>query len=295
MCNNARVIDWQDFHYFSVLARVGSLSGAARELGVDHATIGRRVASLERTLALRLVDRLPRRSTLTPEGMAVAELVAGMAETVQAIERRARGLTSFASATVRISASPAVAARLIAPHVVDFHRAHPGITLVLSGAAQNAALDRGEAELAVRMTKPEQPDLIVQRVGVMRFALYATPEHAALPPEQWTFIGYDAALDHVTQQVWLRTLLAGRPIVFQASDLFGQQEAARAGLGAVVLPSFMGDNDVSLVRLNVSPAPPTRDLWLTTYPDLKRSPAIRTVMTFLANVVGRGCPIRMRG
>ena len=81
----------------------------------------------------------------------------------------------------------------------------------------------------------------------------------------------------------------------QASDLFGQQEAARAGLGAVALPRFMGDNDASLVRLTVSPAPPTRDLWLTTYPDLKRSPAIRTVMTFVANVVGQGCPIRPRG
>ncbi|MDB5612268.1 MAG: LysR family transcriptional regulator [Bradyrhizobium sp.] len=295
MCNIAQMIDWQDFHYFSVLARAGSLSAAARELGVDHATIGRRVASLERALALRLVDRLPRRSTLTPEGVAVAALVAGMAETVQAIERRARGLTVSASATVRISASPAVAARLIAPHVVDFHRAHPGITLVLSGAAQNVALDRGEAELAVRMTRPQEPDLVVQRIGVMRFALYATADHAALPPENWTFIGYDPALDHVTQQLWLRTLLAGRPIVFQASDLFGQQEAARAGLGAVVLPCFMGDDDASLVRLTVSPAPPTRDLWLTTYPDLKRSPAIRTVMTFLANVVGQGCPIRARG
>lgn len=294
MCNIARMTDWQDFHYFSVLARAGSLSAAARELGVDHATIGRRVAALERALALRLVDRLPRRSTLTPEGVAIAELVARMAGTVQAIERRAHGLTASVSATVRISAPPAVAARLIAPHVVDFHRAHPGITLVLSGAAHNVALDRGEAELAVRMTKPEEPDLIARRIGVMRFGLYATPGHAALPAEDWTFIGYDAALDHVTQQVWLRTLLGGRPIVFQASDLFGQQEAARAGLGAVVLPCFMGDDDSSLIRLTVNPAPPTRDLWLTTYPDLKRSPAIRTVMTFVANVVGQGCPIRMR-
>jgi DNA-binding transcriptional LysR family regulator len=193
---------------------------------------------------------------------------------------------------VRVSASPAVAVRLIAPYVADFHRACPGITLVLSGATHHAALDRGEADLAVRLSRPLEPDLVAQRIGVIRFALYATPEHAALPAEQQAFIGYDAVLEHVTQQVWLRSLLAGRPVVFQASDLFGQQEAARAGLGAVVLPCFMGDDDAALVRMPTPSTPPTREIWLVTYPDLKRSPAIRTVMKFLADVVGRGCPVK---
>ena len=143
----------------------------------------------------------------------------------------------------------------------------------------------------MRMTRSQEPRLVVRRIGVMRFALYAAPAHAALPPEKWTFIGYDAALEHVTQQTWLRTLVAGRPIVFQASDLFGQQEAARAGLGAVVLPRFMGDADAALVRLPAESPPPTRDLWLTTYPDLRRSPAIRAAMEFVADVVGKGCAI----
>ena len=287
------MIDWQDLHYFSVLARVGSLSDAARELAVDHATVGRRVASLERALSLRLIDRLPRRSPLTAEGSAIAALVAGIEDITQAIERRARGLTASATATVRISAPPAVATRLIAPHVADFHRAHPGITLVLSGLTQNAALDRGEADLAVRMTRPQENDLVIKRIGAVPFALYATPTHLALSPERWTFIGYDAALEHVAQQVWLRSLLAGRPIVFRASDLFLQQEAARAGLGAAVLPCFLGDTDPALVQVPVESTPPTRELWLATYPDLKRSPAVRTVMTFLAATLGQVCPIKL--
>jgi DNA-binding transcriptional LysR family regulator len=292
MCNNSPMIDWQDLHYFSVLARVGSLSGAARELAVDHATVGRRVALLERALSLRLIDRLPRRSPLTAEGSAIAALVAGMEDITQAIKRRARGLTASPTATVRISAPPAVATRLIAPHVADFHRAHPGITLVLSGLTQNAALDRGEADLAVRMTRPQKNDLVIKRIGAVPFALYATPTHVALPPERWAFIGYDAALEHVAQQIWLRSLLAGRPIVFQASDLFLQQEAARAGLGAAVLPRFLGDTDPALVPVPVDSTPPTRELWLATYPDLRRSPAVRTVMTFLAETLGQACPVK---
>ncbi|MBA8880622.1 LysR family transcriptional regulator [Phyllobacterium myrsinacearum] len=286
------MIDWQDLHYFSVLARTGSLSAAARELGVDHATVGRRVASLEQSLSLHLVDRLPRRSPLTAEGTAIAELVAEMTSLSQSVERRARGLVVSATATVRISAPPAVAARLIAPHVVEFHREHPDIMLALAGAAQNAALDRSEADLAVRMIRPTEKDLLIRRIGAMRFALYATREQAERPPAALAFIAYDATLDHLAQQVWLRSILAGRPIIFQASDLFGQQEAARAGLGAAVLPCFMGDGDSMLVRLPVDKPPPVRDLWLTAYPDVSRSPAMRTVMTFLADIIGRECPIR---
>ncbi|MCJ2123865.1 LysR family transcriptional regulator [Methylobacterium sp. J-077] len=285
------MVDWQDLHHFAVLARAGSLSAAARDLGVDHATIGRRVASLEDALALRLVERLPRRVALTPEGIAIAALAGEIAGIVQAIERRARGYAASPVATVRISAPPALAARLIAPQVARFHRAHPGITLVLSGAARIAALDRGEAEIAVRLSRPDDPDLLIRRIGVMRFGLYATPDQAAKPPADWTFIGYDSALEHVPQQAWLRSLLAGRPIVFQASDLFGQQEAARAGLGAVVLPRFLGDGDAALIRLPAEPKPPPRDVWLATYPDLKRAPVIRAALAFLAQVIGLGCPV----
>lgn len=283
------MIDWQDLRFFAVLARAGSLSAAARELGVDHATVGRRIASLERALAVRLIDRLPRRIQPTAEGNAVAALVADMEKVAFAIERRARGLSAPAPATVRVSVPPAVAAQLVAPHIAGFYRRHPRITVVLFGSAQNAALDRGEADIALRLTRPQQKDLVVRRVGVMRFGLYAVPAFLARPPQDWTFIGYDAALDHVPQQTWLHGLLNGRPIVFQASDLFGQREAARAGLGVVVLPRFMGDADTDLVRLPAHPAPPERDLWLVTYPDLRRSPTIRAVMTFLAETIAKGC------
>jgi DNA-binding transcriptional LysR family regulator len=282
-------MDWQDLRHFAALARTGSLSAAARDMRVDHATVGRRVAALERLLGLRLIDRLPRRAVLTEDGRAIAALASGMEDAARRIERHARGATP--AATIRVSASPAVAARLVAPKVAAFHAANPGITLVLSGAAGMASMDRGEADLAVRLTRPEDPDLVVSRIGIMRFGLYATSEQAVLPPASWRFIAYDPPLDHVTQQVWLKGLLAGRPIVFQASDLFGQQEAARAGLGAVVLPRFMGDADQALVRLPTASTPPTRDIWLVTYPDLRRSPAIRLVMDFLGDVVARGCPM----
>lgn len=286
------MIDWQDLVHFSALARHGSLSGAARALGVDHATVGRRIAALEQTLGLRLIDRLPRSSPLTADGRAVADLVAGMEHSAEAIRRYARGAAAAPASVVRISAPPSVAGRIIAPAAVAFHQRHPGITLSLHGATGNLALDRGEADVAVRMTRPDDADLLVRRIGVMRFGLYATPAVAALPDAEWAFVGYDMALAQLTQQVWLESLLAGRPIVFRASDVFGQLEAARAGIGVVALPKFLGDADPALIRLSTSIPAPTRDLWLVTYSDLGRSPPVRSVMDFLTELIGRTCPQR---
>jgi DNA-binding transcriptional LysR family regulator len=286
------MFDWQDLHFFAVLARTGSLSAAARELGVDHATVGRRIAALERSLGIRLIDRLPRSSPLTAQGAAMSGRVAELEEMVHAIRRHARGVAASPPTTVRVSAPPTVAARLIAPDVAAFHRAHPNITLVLLGSKDIVALNRGEADIAVRMVRPEEKRLLIRKIGVMRFGLYAAPSYAGLPPEKWVFIGYDTARENLTQQTWLRSVAAGRPIVFQASDVFGQQEAARAGLGAVALPRYVGDPDPALIRLPAQPRPPNRDLWLITYPDLGRSPAIRAVMALLAESVRRACPLR---
>lgn len=111
MCNNAPMIDWQDLVHFASLARHGSLSGAGRALGVDHATVGRRIAALERALGLRLIDRLPRSSPLTADGQAVAALVSGMEDSVEAIQRYARGASAAPVSTVRISAPPSIAAK----------------------------------------------------------------------------------------------------------------------------------------------------------------------------------------
>lgn len=292
LCNNAPMIDWQDLHHFAALARAGSLSAAARELGVDHATVGRRIAALERALDLRLIDRRPRTSPLTVDGRAIAELVAGMEENVEAIRRYSKSAVSGLPAAVKVSAPPSIAAHLLAPKAALFHTHHPNITLTIAGIARSVALNSGEADIAVRMIRPEESDLLVRRIGAMRFGLYAIPPLAQTPEEDWVFIGYDAAMEHLTQQTWLRSLLNGRPIVFRATDVFGQLEAARAGLGVVALPRFLGDREAGLVRLPTEIPSPTRDLWLVTYPDLRRSPAMRAVMDFVADVVGQSCPLR---
>jgi DNA-binding transcriptional LysR family regulator len=281
------MFDWQDLRYFLALARTGSLSGAASELSVEHATVGRRVAALEAALGLKLVHRLPRSSRLTESGRVVAELATAMTECAQAIDTFALRASSALSGVVRISVPPTVGNFCIAPYMQEFREAHPSLKVIMASTPDIAPLDRGVADIAIRMVKPEQASLLTRRIGTLRFGLYASRAYAIRPPSQWAFIAYDASLDHVKHQMWLRRLLDGRPIVFETSDVIAQQMAARNGVGVAVLPTILGERDTELVRLDVEPKPPEAALGLVTYPDLRRTPAIKAVMAFLADCIDR--------
>ncbi|VVT53494.1 Transcriptional regulator, LysR family [Kosakonia radicincitans] len=283
-------MDWQDLHFFFALSRCGSLSAAARELGVDHATVSRRITALESSLGLRLTERLPRRTTLTGHGRIIASGADEMYRIADRIRIQARSLCAEPAVPINISASPAVAAHLIAPAIAGFTRKHPAITLSLSGVSHHALLNKSEADIAVRLERPDDPDLMTRRIGTMRFGLYASQFWQEIPQEDWVFIAYDSTLAHVTQQQWLESLLNGRRVIFRASDLMAQQQAARKGLGIVTLPCFMGDNDSELVRLQENLPSPVRNIWLVAYPELKRDHSAVVVMDFLAEIIGRSCP-----
>ncbi|CAM2156544.1 LysR family transcriptional regulator [Pararobbsia alpina] len=279
------MFDWQDLRYFCVLARVETLSGAAAALGVEHATIGRRVASLESALGLKLVYRMPRRVRLTDDGKAVAALAESVVDGAQAIEAYALRAASSLSGTVRISVPPTLGSHCIAPHMRAFREANPTVKIVMDGSAGIAPMERGVADVAIRMVRPQQDSLVARRIGAIRFGLYAHRDYATRPQKEWEFIAYDLSLDHVTHQRWLRTYLDGRPIIFETGDVIGQQAAARNGVGVALLPTMIGDGDTALVRLDERSAPPETPLWLVTYPDLRRTPAIKAVMNFVAECV----------
>ncbi|MBT1265958.1 MULTISPECIES: LysR family transcriptional regulator [unclassified Pseudomonas] len=279
------MFDWQDLYFFTVLARTQSLSAAARELQVEHATVGRRVDALEKALGVKLVDRLPRSRPLTEEGLALAKLAAGMGEMATEVMRLSRVASIEVAGTVRVSCPPSIAIHCIAPHVARFRAQYPKLNIVLMSSTTLAALDKGEADIALRTVRPDEEALVRRKVGAVRFGLYATPELKQLPAEQWTFIAYDATRDHLPQQAWMHQVRGNRTIAFAASDLITQQMAARSQVGAVVLPTLVGDHDAALVRLATTTEGPVRDIWLTVYPDMRRSPSVKVVMEFLVSCI----------
>ena len=281
------MLDWEDLRHFVALAEAGTLSGAARRLRVDHATVGRRVASLEGALGIRLIDRFPRRCVLTEVGQQIAVLADQIREHTHAIERAARGLqVPTVSGRVMLSAPPIFASHFLAPQLAPLRRQYPLLRLVLSGEAASVSLSRQEADLAVRLSRPQEGTSVARRLGMIHFGLYAARDYQALSdPGEWEFVAYSPVLDHLPQQQWLRAVAGERPIVFEAGDLVSQQAAVRSGVGVAALPCFLVARDTELVRLAAETPAPVRELWLIVHADLRRAPAIRAVMDFVATLV----------
>jgi DNA-binding transcriptional LysR family regulator len=282
-------MDWGDLKFFAELARGGSLSATARRLKVDHSTVARRVAALEGALGVRLFDRLPRGYALTAEGERVAELTGRLEDDIFAILRLTRGQQGALTGTVRISAPPVFASHFIAARLGPLRAAHPGIVVELIGDSHPVSLTRRDADIALRLARPEDGALVARKLATMRYALYGARSYvAARPPAEWDYLGYDESLEHVPQQRWVLGLAGERKLALRANDLSSLHNAVKAGLGVAALPMFLAGQDRTLVRLPPDGRTADREIWLLVHDDLRRSARVRAVMDHLIEMIEKG-------
>jgi DNA-binding transcriptional LysR family regulator len=290
------MFDWENMRHFLAVARIGTLSGAARSLKVDHATVSRRLSALEDEVKTRLVERLPRACKLTPVGQRVFELAQGMEENAYAIERFLDASLSPLSGKVSLSAPPVLVASFLVRHLADFRIAHPGVQLSISGEARKVSLSRREADIALRLVRPEEATTVVRKLGRMSFGLYASRDYPHLHnPSAWEFIAYNAEFADMPQQRWLMSAARGRPVACEISDITGHLAAARSGAGVACLPCFLADADANLQRVAYDGEGFARDIWMAVHQDLRRSLQVRAVMDFLLKIVAENAAFTTGG
>ncbi len=281
------MIDWEDVRHFLAVAESGTLSGAARKLRVDHATVSRRLAALETALDVRLVDRLPRACRLTAIGEAVLERAMAMETGADGIARLAKAAHDPLVGRIVLSAPPVLVAPLIARHLPRFHDDYPDIRLSIAASGEQVSLSRREADLAVRLVRPEETGSVTRQIGTMPFGLYAHRSYVNLPvPERWQFIAFDHNYSEMPQQKWLLGVAGGRPVVCELNYISEHLIAARAGVGVAGLPLFLGDADSDLIRIDANARPFSRDVWLVVHHDLRHSGPVRAAMDFVSRVIG---------
>jgi DNA-binding transcriptional LysR family regulator len=196
--------DWENLRHFVVLAREGTLSAAARMLGVDHATVARRVAALEADTGLKLIDRRARSYQLTDDGKRIAATAIPMEEAAFAVGRAVQAARPGLRGEVSISSPPSVTNVLIAPQLFRLRHRHPGIRIKLIGEKRAASLNRREADVALRVTRPQEPGLIARKIGSFGFSLYGAPGYLKeTPPHAFAFVAYDDSMNEAPQQKWL--------------------------------------------------------------------------------------------
>jgi len=278
------MMDWQDLRHFLSLASTGSLSGAARLLGVEHATVARRVAALEEAMGVRLVDRRGRQLMLTAEGERVAKVAMRM-------EAEAEGLAHIRKSDgsvegeVTLSVPPTYAAMRLMQPLAKVRAGHPGLRLRIIGETRYASLERREADIAVRLQRPEKGEFTVRRIDSFAMRLYASPDYLqGRPSGAWDFIAYDETMDAAPQQRWLKARAGAAGYTLRASSLEMQVELARLGCGVAVLPDFLAAGDANLCPAEPDADPLHREVWMTVHSDIKDVPSIRVVLDALGSI-----------
>ncbi|WP_054313112.1 LysR family transcriptional regulator [Mesorhizobium sp. 1M-11] len=280
------MIDWEDVRHFLAVAQNGTLSGAARSLKVDHATVSRRLAALETALDVRLIDRLPRSSRLTTLGRQVFERAREMEGAADGIARLAKASRAPLVGRIALSAPPVLVTHLLAEHLPRFRANYPDIRLSLSAQAERVSLARREADVAVRFVRPDEPDSVTRKIGTMPFGLYAHRSYAHLASqERWEFIVWAQTFADMPAQSWLLGIAGDRPVVCELTYSSEHLVAVKAGVGVAGLPCFIGEHDRDLVRIDDSAPSFARDIWLVVHRDLRKTPAVRAVMDFVTTVV----------
>jgi DNA-binding transcriptional LysR family regulator len=292
-CESARVVDWNDFRYFLAIARAGSFAGAARELGVEHTTVGRRLTALETALGTRLFVRGPEGLTITAAGRDALPLAEEIAARAQTIERRVAGEDGRLEGTVRVSISEALSGYFIKQSGALRDR-HPALTVEMLIGNQVSDLLRGEADLAIRARPVTEPDLVARKLVSAGWSMYASADYVArrgTPPAPETLgghdvIAFDDSMATTPGRLWVDAHGKGCNVAMRGNSVVAVFNAAICGMGVAVIPCFLGEPEPRLRRLTPRVLG-ERDIHLVVHPDLARVARVRAVMDFLVELFER--------
>lgn len=290
--------DWNRARAFLATAEEGSLSAAARALGMAQPTLGRQVAALEQELGVALFERVGRGLALTPSGLELVEHVRAMGDAASRVSLAASGRSQSIEGTIRITATEASAVFVLPPLIAGLRRLAPGITIEIVASNAISDLRRREADIAIRAGRPTDPDLIAKKVKDDAAQLYATPAYLdsignPTHPAGFSradFIGFDdneAMLDGLNA---LGFALTGRNFPVLTGSHLVHWELVKQGLGIGFMQVQIGDAEPLVRRAVPTMAPLAFPVWLVAHRELRTSRRVRLVFDFLFDALSAPLP-----
>lgn len=279
-----RSLAWDDLLYVLAVGRAGSLSGAARTLQVNHATVYRRIGRIEEQLKVRLFDRQRDGYAPTAAGEAMITLAREMDEEVIALERRLAGEDLRPSGTVRVTTTETFISTLM-PMLARFQHAYPNIDVELVTGNQMLNLSRRDADVAIRPTMRPDQTLVGQKLAVLAFAVYGARDYVNTSgcdlsqAHQWA--GFDDSLSHLSAYAWLKRNSSPEHVRFRSSSFLAIVDAVASGFGMGVLPCYMAGERPELVRCSELLPDVATDLWLLVHDDIRHAARVRAFVDFI--------------
>jgi DNA-binding transcriptional LysR family regulator len=284
-------LDWDDLRVFLDVARVGSLTRAARMLKLDHSTVSRRLTRLEHAVGATLFERGRGGVSLTEMGVAVMRRAEELASGIHHLRADVSG--TAAVGLVRLATMEGIASLWLAPRLHALQTRAPDIRLELVTSSQQVRVNRREADLFLSFFRPTGRNLISSQLGGFTTQLWASPKYlrkVGVPKtpadlSQHDFIGYIEEFVVVDAVRWLEELVPDPHFIFTSNSMISQLGAARDGLGIVCLPSFSYADQLGLIKVLADTLNGRRELWLTVHTDLADSPRIKAVTDTLQSLI----------
>ncbi len=278
--------NWDDLRIFLAVAEAESIRGAARELGVDHGTVSRRLKALQSSIGVSLLTRIPEGYALTPEGEDMRQVARSMRDQVEALNFRLLGRDAKLTGTVRLTVSEAIS-ELLAPDIAGFRIDHPGIRLEVVDHDTPLNLTKREADIAVRFSSAPPDQLVGRRVWRnIPFAPYVAAglveevkQRGNIFEESW--VDWDHTFSSAPHVQWLRSRVPEHKIAVRVTSTTMLRQMVRDGVGLGLIFCGFGEEDPHLARIGEPVTEASLDLWVLTHADLRSSARIRACMDML--------------
>jgi DNA-binding transcriptional LysR family regulator len=285
--------DWDDLRFFLAVARAGRLTVAARRLGADHATVSRRITSLESALKATLFERRPQGYTLTAHGERLVVAAEAIESQALAASSDIAGADLALSGTVRIGAPDGFGTTFLAPRTRVLIERYPDLEVQLVAMPRLLSLSKREADIAISLSPPKEGKIVARKLNDYRLGLYAAPGYLAAAGTPATvddvfghrIVGYIDDLIFMPELDYLDEIARGLRPGLQASSLVAQMEATVAGAGICVLPHFMTAGHGGLTRVLPEIVSLTRTFWLIVHAELREVARVRATIDFLVEQV----------
>ena len=286
----AQTIEWSDIPYLLAVCEAGSLAGAARLMDVNHSTVYRRIEAVEKRLGVRLFDRQSHGYVMTPAGQLLYDKASALCQGLNAIELELGGQDLRLEGPLTVTTTDSLL-HVLTPVFSAFQTAHPDVALRLISDSAALDLSRRDADIALRPTLNPPQHWIGRKISTVHCATYATASYwqaaQSSPPEAWRWIVLDDDLDQSPMSKIAQAHKHKDAPTTIVSTVMGVRQAAMAGLGLAVLPTYLGETTPSLTRVDDPDTETIWDLWLLAHPDVRRSARVNAFFTFISDHFAR--------
>ncbi len=286
---SAQLLKWNDIQLILAVCQHGSLSGAARYMEINHSTVFRRVAAIEKKLNVRLFDRINSSYVMTEAGQTVLDAGQRIENEVENLATKLIGEDSSLKGTLRVTAPDALLSYVIMPLIAKFIKMYPDINLEINNTNNALSLTKRETDIAIRSTNTPPDTAAGKKICNLSTAIYGSEKYLtsqkSILLDDLSWLMPSDELRQLPANKWLQLHHPKASVILYSNSLFDLHKAVKLDVGVAPLPCFLGDREVTFKRILGPVDDLNAELWVLLHPDLRNTARVRAFVDFFNDAI----------